>query len=208
MVQATAILRVFDKTAAATGLSQKLAAKLGIPVRTVTIAANHHAGYYPGAQQLILKLIYAPETGKILGAQSVGGEGVDKRIDVIATAMQFGGTVHDLAGVDLTYAPPFGSAKDPVHMAAFAASNDLDGLSPAVSNDVSLDGLQQLDVRNPSEVAAMRLPGAIHIPSTNSAPASASSTPPSPPSSTATPASAPTSPPASSSNTASTTSKT
>lgn len=163
-VQATAILRVFDKAAGATGLNQKLAAKLGIPTRTVTIAANHHAGYYPGAQQMILKLVYAPDTGNILGAQAVGGDGVDKRIDIIATAMHFGGTVYDLAGVDLSYAPPFGSAKDPVHMAAFAACNDLDGLSPAVPSDVSLDGLQQLDVRNPGEVTAMRLPGAIHIP--------------------------------------------
>lgn len=159
-VQGTAIVRVFDQAAAITGLSRKMAQRMGIDAQSVTIAANHHAGYYPGAKQLALKLVFAPKTGKILGAQCVGVEGVDKRIDVIATAMQFGGTVRQLAGVDLSYAPPFGSAKDPVHMAAFAACNHLDGVDVFVDSDADLAGRQVVDVRTPKEVSTKPLAGA------------------------------------------------
>ncbi|EAQ81868.1 FAD-dependent oxidoreductase [Blastopirellula marina] len=159
-VQGTAIVRVFQQAAATTGLSVKMARKLGIDAWSVTIAANHHAGYYPGAKQLVLKLVFAPETGKILGAQCVGVAGVDKRIDVIATAMQFGGTVRQLAGVDLSYAPPFGSAKDPVHMAAFSACNYLDGVDLFLDSDANLSGQQVVDVRTEKEVSAKPLAGA------------------------------------------------
>jgi len=164
MVQGTAGVRVFSKTAASTGVSIKTAQKMGMNARAVVAIANHHVGYYPGAQQMKLKLVYDPGTGKVLGAQAVGGEGVDKRIDVIATAIQFGATVDDLTGVDLTYAPPFGAAKDPVHMAAFIAQNDLRGFTPSAALDADLSGKQVLDVRTPAEVEKMRLHYTIHIP--------------------------------------------
>jgi NADPH-dependent 2,4-dienoyl-CoA reductase/sulfur reductase-like enzyme/rhodanese-related sulfurtransferase len=163
-VLGTAIVRVFEKTAACTGINEKVAASKGIPVKAAIVVANNHAGYYPGAQSMILKLLYAPETGIVLGAQAVGGGGVDKRIDVIATALQMGATVYDLAGLDLTYAPPFGSAKDPVHMAAFVACNDLSGVTPLAPIEASLDGVQVVDVRTDQEYAGLHLPGSVHIP--------------------------------------------
>ena len=163
-VQGSAIVRVFGCVAASTGLSEKLALRLKRDALAVIISAGNHAGYYPGAQRMILKLIFDPASGKVLGAQAVGGEGVDKRIDVIATAMQFGATVFDLASVDLCYAPPFGSAKDPIHMAAFVAANHLDAATPIAAPSLDLDGVQIVDVRTAAEFAQMRLPGALHIP--------------------------------------------
>ena len=167
-VLGTSIVRVFRKVAAMTGLTEKVAARLGRPAASVVIAANDHAAYYPGASEMVLKLVYEPETGKVLGAQAIGGaEGVDKRIDVIATAMHFGGTVRDLAGLDLAYAPPFGAAKDPVHVAAFVASNVLDGIVKLVPPGVDLRGIQALDVRTAEEVARRPVPvapGTHHIP--------------------------------------------
>ena len=121
----------------------------------------------PGAESIALKLVYENGTGRVLGAQAVGGAGVDKRLDIIATLVHFGGTVHDLAGLDLAYAPPFGSAKDPLHMAAFAAQNDLDGLARVIQPDADLSAYQVVDVREPHEVASMPLadaPHARHIP--------------------------------------------
>ena len=105
-VFATSIVRVFEQSAAQTGLSTARARQLGISARSVTVVANHHAGYYPGATPITLKLVFDPKYGRVLGAQAVGRDGVDKRIDVIATAMSLGATVWDLAGLDLTYAPP------------------------------------------------------------------------------------------------------
>lgn len=163
-VQGSAIVRVFEGVAAATGLNEKMAGKLGKKAASVVAIGAHHAGYYPGATRIVLKLVYDPDNGKVLGAQAVGGDGVDKRIDVIATALQFGATVGDLATLDLCYAPPFGSAKDPIHMAAFIACNHLDGLSPITPPTGDFDGVQLVDVRNDAEVAKMRLPNAIHIP--------------------------------------------
>ena len=136
----TSIVRLFDVSAGMTGLTMNLAKRMNRQASSVTIIANHHAGYFPGAQPLTLKLVFDPETGKVLGAQAVGGDGVDKRIDVIATAMHFDATVRQLAGLDLAYAPPFGSAKDPIHMAAFAACNQLDGIE-AFLDDVILKDL-------------------------------------------------------------------
>lgn len=166
-VMGTSVVRVFTTTAAMTGLSVSLARRMQIAAKSVAIVAKHHAGYFPGAEPMTLKLVYAPDSGRILGAQIVGGEGVDKRIDVIATAMHFGGSVRDLAGLDLAYAPPFGSAKDPVHMAGFVAGNQLDGTEHLMESDTDLDGWQIVDVRTAAEVKEKPLHGAadaIHIP--------------------------------------------
>ncbi|MBL8818351.1 MAG: FAD-dependent oxidoreductase [Planctomyces sp.] len=161
-VQGTAVVRVFELTAAMTGLSTKAALRSGIEATSVTIVAGQHAGYFPGASPITLKLVYAPSSGKVLGAQAIGIDGVEKRIDVIATAMQFGATVRDLAGLDLCYAPPFGSAKDPVHQAAFAASNHLDGLSQPLNSDADLSAFQVVDVRTSDEVLKAPLTGCPH----------------------------------------------
>lgn len=158
-VMGTAIVRVFELTAASTGISVKAARRLNIPTRSVTIVAGQHAGYFPGATPITLKLIYCPNSGRVLGAQAIGKDGVDKRIDVIATAMAFGATARDLTGLDLCYAPPFGSAKDPVHQAAFAACNQLNGLGDLLDPDADLTGLQVVDVRTPGEVTKTPLKG-------------------------------------------------
>lgn len=163
-VYGTSIVRVFEQAAAMTGLSTKLARKFGKETRSVFVTAKHHAGYFPGGRELIVKLIYAPDTGKVLGAQAVGPEGADKRIDVVATLMRFGGTVRDLAGLDLAYAPPYGSAKDPLHLAAFAACNDLDGITNFAQIDATLEGKQVVDVRGKSELGAGIISGSKHIP--------------------------------------------
>lgn len=166
-VYGTAIARVFGLAAGMTGMSRKLAERLGRDAKSVTILANQHVGYYPGAKQMVLKLIYEPGTGKVLGAQAVGADGIDKRIDVIATAMRFSATVRDLTGLDLAYAPPYGAAKDPVHMAAFAACNELDGHVKVLDCGADLSGLQALDVRSAGEVAKMPFPDVadpVHIP--------------------------------------------
>lgn len=160
----TAIVRVFGLTAAMTGLSKKFAEKASRANRSVIVVPKHHAGYYPGAESLFLKLTYDPETERVLGAQAIGKAGVDKRIDVIATALKFRASIRDLAGLDLAYAPPFGSAKDPVHIAAFVAGNDLDGLASIVEVDADLDAFQILDVRSDKEVESFRFPNIIHIP--------------------------------------------
>ncbi len=158
----TAILKVFGVAAGITGDSVKSAKARGLDVRAVHITANHHAGYYPGAQSLTFKLVYEAGTGRILGAQAFGGAGVDKRLDIVASLLHFRGTVADLAQVDLAYAPPFGSAKDAVHMAAFAALNDLAGHAPVAAVDADLAGFQVVDVRDPDERAQLPLAGAPH----------------------------------------------
>jgi NADPH-dependent 2,4-dienoyl-CoA reductase/sulfur reductase-like enzyme/rhodanese-related sulfurtransferase len=153
----TSIVRVFGTSAGMTGLSLKAAKAAGLEANAVFVIANNHAGYYPGAQAMIVKLVFEEGTGKVLGAQACGGEGVDKRLDVISTVTHFGGTVHDITELDLAYAPPFGSAKDPVHMAAFAAQNHLDGLAPVVQPDIDLCPYQTVDVRSAAEVEALPL---------------------------------------------------
>jgi rhodanese-related sulfurtransferase len=158
----TAIVRVFDQTAAMTGLSLKTAARMAVEATSVTIVAGQHAGYFPGATPLTLKLVFDPVSGQILGAQAVGRDGIDKRIDVIATAMSFKATVRDLAGLDLCYAPPFGSAKDPVHQAAFAACNQLDGVDTFLPADGDLSAVQLVDVRTVGEVERIPLAGGSH----------------------------------------------
>ncbi|MFO1065070.1 MAG: FAD-dependent oxidoreductase [Pirellulales bacterium] len=163
-VLGTAVVRVFGLTAACTGLSEKACRAHGIEARTAVIQAPDHASYFPGAKEITLKLVYSPQTRKVLGAQGIGGAGVDKRIDVIATALHFGGSVDDLAQLDLAYAPPFGSAKDPVHMVAFTAQNDLDGEPSLKPTFDSLEGYQVVDVRNQAEIDKLPLAGAVHIP--------------------------------------------
>jgi NADPH-dependent 2,4-dienoyl-CoA reductase/sulfur reductase-like enzyme/rhodanese-related sulfurtransferase len=133
--QGTAIVGAFGMAAAMTGFSEKALRAAGTPFHHVTIHPAHHANYFPGAETMSLKLLFAPETGRILGAQAVGGAGVDKRIDVIAVAIQAGLTVEDLEEVELAYAPQFGSAKDPINMAGFVASNLLRGDGPVAHVD-------------------------------------------------------------------------
>ncbi len=158
----TAVIKVFGLGAGIAGDSMKSALKRGVAARAVHITANHHAGYYPGAKSMTLKLVYEAGTGRILGAQAVGAAGIDKRLDVVASFLHFGGTVRDLAQVDLAYAPPFGSAKDPLHMAAFAALNDLDGVAPVLQPDADLSGHQVVDLREADECAELPLADAKH----------------------------------------------
>lgn len=163
-VLGTSIVRVFGVTAAMTGLSMKGAAKANVACRAVWTSANHHVSYYPGAQEMMLKLIYAGD-GRVLGAQAVGGAGVDKRIDVIATAIRFGARVDDLTELDLCYAPPFGGAKDPVHLAAYVAQNELRQLMSNTMIGQSLPAeTQVLDVRTADEWNAGHWPNARWIP--------------------------------------------
>ena len=127
---ATSVVKVFDATAGMTGLSQRAAREAGFDAGVALIYKDHHAGYYPGAQELALKLVYDRATARLLGAEAFGREGVDKRIDVLATALQGELTLHDLAELDLAYAPPYSSANDPINLAAFIGINDLLGLQP------------------------------------------------------------------------------
>lgn len=166
----TAIVRVFDLTAASTGLSERDARRVYDQVEVAHIQSNDHAGYYPGATTIFLKLVFDKENGRILGAQGVGAKGVDKRIDVIATAIKAAFTVDDLPELELAYAPPFGSAKDPVNMIGYFAQNIYEGLTEQVQwhqvKDFVDGGGYILDVRSDDEVASGRLKydQQIHIP--------------------------------------------
>ncbi|WLR51246.1 CoA-disulfide reductase [Bacillus tianshenii] len=165
----TSIVKVFDLTAAATGNNEKTLKRLGIPYQVVHVHPGSHAGYYPGASPISLKLIFSPEDGKILGAQAVGMDGVDKRIDVIAVAIKGNLTVFDLPDLELAYAPPYSSAKDPVNMAGYAASNLLDGATSNIQwhelHQIVEDGSGLIvDVRDPKEFEAGHIPNAINIP--------------------------------------------
>jgi NADPH-dependent 2,4-dienoyl-CoA reductase/sulfur reductase-like enzyme/rhodanese-related sulfurtransferase len=166
--QGTAIVRVFDRTAAMTGASEKALGRLGRPYRKVYVHPTHHAGYYPGAEAMTLKLLFDPDAGRVLGAQAVGGAGVDKRIDVLAVAVQAGMTVFDLEEMELAYSPQYGSAKDPVNMAGFVAAGLLRGEHPQVDVEAVLGGggpdYYLLDVRTPQEYAAGHVPGAVNVP--------------------------------------------
>jgi rhodanese-related sulfurtransferase len=164
----TAILRLFNLSAGCTGANEKALRRAGIPFQALHLHPGSHAGYYPGAEPIAMKVLFAPDTGKLLGAQAVGRDGVDKRIDVLSTALQAGVTVHDLAELELAYAPPFGSAKDPVNLAGMAAQNVLAGdVRLAQWDEIStLDPLQTvlLDVRRADERCTGAIPGSIHIP--------------------------------------------
>lgn len=164
----TAIVRVFDLAAAATGLSERVVKQLGLDYQVVHVSGKDHAGYYPGASDLTLKLVFDPTTGKIYGAQGVGANGIDKRIDILATAIKGELTIFDLPELEFTYAPPFGSAKDPVNMLGYAAINLSDGLSDSIQwyqlKEEQENGSQLLDVRNTEELANGRFPDAVNIP--------------------------------------------
>ncbi|MHC4697039.1 MAG: FAD-dependent oxidoreductase [Planctomycetota bacterium] len=166
-VAGTAIVKVFDQTVALTGLSRKAAQHAGIAADHVMIKRENHATYYPGAEMMTIKLVYEPGSRRVLGAQIVGGAGVDRRIDIVATAIHFGGTVDDLAALDLAYAPQYGAAKDPIHIAAFVAGNQDRGLvrhvAPEEVPSLVNSGYQIVDVRSAKEFAAGSIEGAINI---------------------------------------------
>jgi NADPH-dependent 2,4-dienoyl-CoA reductase/sulfur reductase-like enzyme/rhodanese-related sulfurtransferase len=164
----TAIVKVFDLMIATTGWNEKRLKAANRPHQAIHIHPNSHAGYYPDAKQMTLKLIFDPKSGEILGAQGVGIEGVDKRIDVIATAMRGGITAPELADLELAYAPPFGSAKDPVNMLGYVAENVLSGVSKVAQwheiDQYREKGYELLDVRSEAECLRGIIPGAINIP--------------------------------------------
>jgi NADPH-dependent 2,4-dienoyl-CoA reductase/sulfur reductase-like enzyme/rhodanese-related sulfurtransferase len=167
--QGTAIVGVFELSAAITGRSEKALRRANRPFRKIYIHPAQHAGYYPGAEAMALKLLFDAKTGRILGAQAVGGAGVDKRIDVLAVAIQAGMTVFDLEEMELAYAPQYGSAKDPINMAGFVAAGLLRGDHPQLDLEAVLaaQGEQQpllVDVRTPQEFCQDHIPGATNIP--------------------------------------------
>jgi len=163
----TAIVKVFDLMVATTGWNEKRLEAAGRAHQSIHTHPNSHAGYYPGAKAMVLKLIFDPKTGEILGAQGIGTEGVDKRIDVIATAMRGGITAPELADLELAYAPPFGSAKDPVNMLGYIAENVISGLVETAQWDeiegFTSRGFELIDVRSAGEFARGHIPGAINI---------------------------------------------
>jgi NADPH-dependent 2,4-dienoyl-CoA reductase/sulfur reductase-like enzyme/rhodanese-related sulfurtransferase len=165
-VQATAVVGVLGLTVASTGASEKGLRRAGVTsFQKVYLHPGHHAGYYPGARQIHLKLVFSAPDGRILGAQAVGFEGVEKRIDVIATAIQFNGTVHDLAEAELCYAPQFGAAKDPVNLAGMLAENVLNGDMPVADwLELGRTDALVLDVREPDEFAREHIPKATNLP--------------------------------------------
>jgi NADPH-dependent 2,4-dienoyl-CoA reductase/sulfur reductase-like enzyme/rhodanese-related sulfurtransferase len=165
-VQATAVVGVLGLTVASTGASEKGLRRAGITgFEKVYLHPGHHAGYYPGARPIHLKLLFSVPDGRILGAQAVGTEGVEKRIDVIATAIQFRGTVHDLAEAELCYAPQYGAAKDPVNIAGMLAVNVLTGDMPVADwLEFSRTDALVLDVREQDEFATGHIPNAVNLP--------------------------------------------
>ncbi len=166
--QGSSIVKIFDMTVATTGLNETSAKAQGLPCDKVVLYSASHATYYPGATNMSIKVVFSPQDGKILGAQIVGFDGVDKRIDVLATAIRGGMTDAGLAELELSYAPPFSSAKDPVNMAGFVIGNLRDGLIRQVHWDELLslpkDAGVLLDVRRDDEYARGHMEGALHIP--------------------------------------------
>jgi len=165
----TAIVRVFDLAAASTGLSERQLRNSQLEYKAVHTTSKSHAGYFPGSHPIVMKLLFHPVTGKIYGAQAIGQDGVDKRIDIIATAIKVGLTVMDLPELEFTYAPPFGSAKDPVNMIGYAATNIIEGFSENIQYYELKEAIQNgaffLDVRNPGELKNNgSLPQAMNIP--------------------------------------------
>lgn len=167
-VLGTAIVGVFGKSVAMTGWSEKRLRAAGRSYRAIHIHPDSHAGYYPGADAMSMKLLVDTTTDAILGAQGVGGEGVDKRIDVIATAMTGGITASGLADLELSYAPQFGSAKDPINMLGFIADNLRRGVAATVQwhelASLVAEGAQLVDVRSKAEHVVAAIPGAVNIP--------------------------------------------
>ncbi|MDP3177871.1 MAG: FAD-dependent oxidoreductase, partial [Spirochaetaceae bacterium] len=171
----TSVVKVFETTAASTGLTEKAAREAGLDVGVAVVVKDHHASYYPGAKEIYLKLVYDRKTSRPLGAQAFGQAGVEKRIDVVATALQGGLGLEDLSELDLAYAPPYSSANDPINVAAFAALNDISGYSPmetaaelksAIAAGSAPGAAQAfvLDVRNPGEFEEGHLASAVNVP--------------------------------------------
>lgn len=164
----TSVAKVFDITVGAAGLAAKHLKRMGVPYLTSVTTSSSHAGYYPGAFNLTLKLTFAPDTGRIYGAQCVGVDGVDKRIDEIAMLIKRGGTVRDLVRTEQAYAPPFSSAKDPVAIAGYVACNTLDGVMPVVTwRELAAADRAEVclvDVRTPEEYSLGTIDGAVNIP--------------------------------------------
>ena len=167
--QGSSVIKVFDMTIAATGINEKSAIKSDIAYDKVYLYSASHATYYPGARNMSVKVLFSPDDGKVLGAQIVGFEGVDKRIDVLATAIRAGMTSEDLAELDLAYAPPYSSAKDPVNMAGFVIENVRSGLVKQFFWDqlddvVSNKDVTVVDLRTDAEYAESHIDGVMHIP--------------------------------------------
>ena len=166
--QGTAICKLFDLAVASTGLNEKSLKRLGLAYEKIYVHTASHASYYPGAYPVSLKLLFDPHNGKILGAQAVGKDGVDKRIDILAVAMRAGLSVLELEDLELTYAPPFGSARDVVNQAGMVAANVIKGDEEVCHvTDIQARTEEQwlLDVRNPGELTAIgTIPGAVNIP--------------------------------------------
>jgi len=172
----SSVVKVFDTTAASTGLTETAARAAGLEAAAAVVVKDHHAGYYPGAKELVLKVVYERGTGRLLGGQAFGEEGVEKRIDVLAMALQGGMSLDDLAEVDLAYAPPYSSANDPLNLAGFIGQNDRSGYAPLVSAQEARDLLGRpaggsaagrpllLDVRNLNEHETSHVRGALHVP--------------------------------------------
>lgn len=164
----TSIAKVFELTVASTGNNEKTLKELGLSYQAIHIHPNSHAGYYPGSSTIALKLLFHPTEGTIYGAQAIGTDGVDKRIDVIATAMKGKLTVRDLPDLELSYAPPYSSAKDPVNMAGYVASNIIEGMVETVQwheiNEIVQNGGLLIDVRDPFELEMGSIPGSVNIP--------------------------------------------
>jgi pyruvate/2-oxoglutarate dehydrogenase complex dihydrolipoamide dehydrogenase (E3) component/rhodanese-related sulfurtransferase len=164
----TIIIGAFGMSAAVTGLSERAAVAAGIPHETIHIHPGSHAGYYPGATRVDIKVLFDPQTGRILGAQTAGENGADKRIDVLATAIYAGLTIDDLMDLELAYAPQFGSAKDAINMAGYVGNNVLSGTTPTIQwhelDGALASGATLVDVRTPAEFAAGTIPGAMNIP--------------------------------------------
>jgi len=164
----TSIAKVFDLTVASTGLPAKQLMAMGIPYKSSTTHSGSHAGYYPNATNMTLKLTFDPQNGKMYGAQGVGVDGVDKRIDQIALLIKLGGTIFDLIRLEHAYAPPFSSAKDPIAIAGYVASNIISGKMPVVYwediKTADLEKITLLDVRTTEEFSLGSIPGAVNIP--------------------------------------------
>ncbi|OAZ39210.1 CoA-disulfide reductase [Paenibacillus polymyxa] len=164
----TSVIKTFALTAASTGNNEKTLQRLAVPYQAIHIHPGSHAGYYPGASPISMKLLFHPETGMIYGAQAVGADGADKRIDVIATAIRGHLNVRELADIELAYAPPYSSAKDPVNMAGYVASNIMDGLVQTIQwHEVDYfhrNGGLIIDVRDAVELQGGTIPGSMHIP--------------------------------------------
>lgn len=163
----SAVIKIFNRTLAFTGLTEKAAKQAGIAAQAVTVHSNNHAGYYPGAERIALKLVFSPNDGRVLGAQAFGPDGVEKRIDVIATAIVGWLTIYDLASLDLSYAPPYSSANDPVNFAAFQAMNHHSGLAPVISPaelTARRGEFNVVDVRNAGEIEKFAFQSEAQIP--------------------------------------------